>query len=93
MSLQTSPEFSEDEGSSDDDSCSEADLHDAEDDLHTLDLRGGDSSSTQGEDELLPKASAETVSQAADDLTVTNGHNGVEQSNGEWHVAKGNVSQ
>ena len=49
--FQTSPDFSDD-NSSDDDSCSEAELHDAEDDLQTLDHRGADTASTQPDDQL-----------------------------------------
>lgn len=70
----TSPEFSEDEASSEEDSCSETELHDAEDDLHTLDHRGEDKQSLLSDD---PPQEDVTAPQC----TVVNGHNGT--SNGE----------
>ncbi|XP_047737054.1 tyrosine-protein phosphatase non-receptor type 9 isoform X4 [Hyalella azteca] len=92
----TSPEFSEDEDSSNDDSESEQELHDAEDDLQTLDHRGSvGSSATASSSTTLaaePSVSLEgvdttedsvTTAQKRDENAVVNGLNGHVQTSPE----------
>ncbi|KAF2349383.1 PTP type protein phosphatase [Trinorchestia longiramus] len=89
----TSPEFSEDEDSSNEGSESEQDLHDAEDDLQMLDHRGNAESpaTASSTGTLAPDHAGETESHAEEtvsskaaageqDATVVNGHNGLDQS-------------